>query len=65
VLLRYEAPGEPRRYGAAERRTTSRLSARRKTEIEIVLRVLGGEDVDALSSELRIEDVTSGRMRRG
>ena len=37
----------------AERRGKSRLSARRKTEI--VLRVLRGEDLDALSRELRIE----------
>ncbi len=37
----------------SERRGKSRLSARRKTEI--VLRVLRGEDVDAVSRELRIE----------
>ncbi len=45
----------------AERRAKSRLSARRKTEI--VLRVLRGEDVDALSRELRIEAHRIARWR--
>ncbi len=45
----------------SERRARSRLSARRKTEI--VLRVLRGEDVDALSRELRIEAHRIARWR--
>jgi len=45
----------------SERRAKSRLSARRKTEI--VLRVLRGEDVDALSRELRIEAHRIARWR--
>ncbi len=45
----------------SERRAKSRLSARRKTEI--VLRALRGEDVDALSRELRIEAHRIARWR--
>ncbi len=45
----------------SERRAKSRLSARRKTDI--VLRVLRGEDVDALSRELRIEAHRIARWR--
>lgn len=44
-----------------QRQAKSRLSARRKTEI--VLRALRGEDVDALSREVRIEAHRIARWR--